>query len=299
MSVKRKNRDTVTRDAYVMLAPFLILFSFFMVIPILASIVLSFTYFDMVQFPAFVGVDNYIQLFLNDDGFIKAISNTLVFACITGPLCYIISFVVAWMISQQSRWLRTVVTFLFYAPSISGNLYVIWAYIFSGDSYGIVNGLLMQLGIISTPIQWLTDPKYVLSIIIIVQLWMSLGTGFLSFVAGLQNIDRTMYEAGEIDGVKNKWQQLFYITLPSMGPQLQFGAVMQIAASFSVSTVAVALAGFPSTDDAANTIVTHIMDYGNLRYELGYASAISVVLFFMMAVANKLLSSVIHKVAKE
>ncbi len=288
-----------TRDAFIMLAPFLLLFVFFIVAPVVISIVLGFTYFDMIQMPSFVGLDNYIQLFLNDDGFIKALSNTMVFACITGPICYLISFIVAWMISFQKRALRTLITFLFYAPSISGNMYVIWSYIFSGDSYGVINAILMQFGFISTPIQWLTDADYILSVIIVVQIWMSLGTGFLSFIAGLQNIDKTMYEAGEIDGIKNRWQQLFYITMPSMGPQLQFGAVMQIASSFSVGSIAVALVGFPSTDDAANTIVTHIMDYGNLRYELGYACAISTVLFIIMMAANALITKLLKIVTKE
>ena len=288
-----------TRDAFIMLAPFLLLFVFFIVAPVVISIVLGFTYFDMIQLPSFVGLDNYIQLFLNDDGFIKALSNTMVFACITGPICYLISFIVAWMISFQKRALRTLITFLFYAPSISGNMYVIWSYIFSGDSYGVINAILMQFGFISTPIQWLTDADYILSVIIVVQIWMSLGTGFLSFIAGLQNIDKTMYEAGEIDGIKNRWQQLFYITMPSMGPQLQFGAVMQIASSFSVGSIAVALVGFPSTDDAANTIVTHIMDYGNLRYELGYACAISTVLFIIMMAANALITKLLKIVTKE
>ena len=299
MAKHESQRRIDTRDAFVMLAPFLLLFTFFIVAPVLISIVLGFTYFDMIQVPSFVGIENYIQLFLNDDGFIKALSNTMVFACITGPVCYIISFVVAWMISFQKRALRTIVTFLFYAPSISGNMYVIWSYIFSGDAYGVINALLMQFGLISTPIQWLTDANYILSVVIIVQIWMSLGTGFLSFIAGLQNIDKTMYEAGEIDGIRNRWQQLFYITLPSMGPQLQFGAVMQIASSFSVGSIAVALVGFPSTDDAANTIVTHIMDYGNLRYELGYACAISVVLFAIMMVANGLISKALKIITKE
>ena len=288
-----------TRDAFIMLAPFLLLFVFFIVAPVVISIVLGFTYFDMIQMPSFVGLDNYIQLFLNDDGFIKALSNTMVFACITGPICYLISFIVAWMISFQKRALRTLITFLFYAPSISGNMYVIWSYIFSGDSYGVINAILMQFGFISTPIQWLTDADYILSVIIVVQIWMSLGTGFLSFIAGLQNIDKTMYEAGEIDGIKNRWQQLFYITMPSMGPQLQFGAVMQIASSFSVGSIAVALVGFPSTDDAANTIVTHIMDYGNLRYELGYACAISTVQFIIMMAANALITKLLKIVTKE
>ena len=288
------------RDAYIMLAPFLLLFGFFILLPILASLVLSFTYFDMVQTPKFIGFDNYLRMFLDDDVFLKALSNTLVFALITGPLGYIICLIFAWLINEiHGKWLRAFMTFVFYAPTISGSIYVVWTYIFSGDSYGLVNGLLRQWGLITTPIQWLTDPQYILGIIILVQIWLSLGTAFLSFIAGLKNIDRQLYEAGAIDGIRNRWQELFHITLPSMGPQLQFGAVMQIGASFSVAGVAIAIAGNPSTDNAGATIVTHIIDMGNMRYEMGYASAFSFFLFAIMLFANFILRNILKAVTKE
>lgn len=294
---KGKRRDT--RDAYLMLLPFLLLFSFFIVLPILSSIFLGFTYFDMIQMPQFLGVKNYVRMFLDDDVFLKALSNTVVFAVITGPIGYMSCFIFAWLINELPPRVRSVLTFIFYAPTISGSIYIMWTYIFSGDSYGLINGVLRNLGLINKPIQFLTDPKYVLSVIMLVQIWMSLGTAFLSFIAGLQNVDKQLYEAGAIDGIRNRWQELFYITLPSMGPQLQFGAVMQIGASFSVSQIAIALAGFPSTDNAATTIVTHIMDVGNLRYEMGYASAISVFLFAIMLFTNFLLRNILRAVTKD
>lgn len=293
----QKHRDT--RDALLMLLPFLLLFCYFIVLPILSSIGLSFTYFDMVQPPQYIGIRNYIRMFLDDDVFLKSLSNTLVFAIITGPIGYISCLLFAWLINELPRRVRSFMTLVFYAPTISGSVYVMWTFIFSGDSYGLINGALRNLGLINKPIQFLTDPKYMLVIIMIVQIWMSLGTAFLSFIAGLQNVDRQLYEAGAIDGIKNRWQELFYITLPSMGPQLQFGAVMQIGASFSVSQIAIALTGFPSTDNAGSTIVTHIMDVGTLRYEMGYGSAISVFLFAIMLFTNFVLSNILRAVTKD
>lgn len=296
---KRKISNKDTRDAYIMLLPFLLLFGFFVILPILASVFLSFSYFDMIQMPKFIGVGNYVRMFLSDDVFLKAVSNTLIFAVVTGPLGYMACLMIAWLVNDLSKTMRTFMTFVFYAPSISGSVYVIWSYIFSGDSYGFVNGWLRKLGLISQPIQFLTDPAYTLQILMIVQLWLSLGTAFLSFIAGLQNVDTQMYEAGAIDGIRNRWQELFYITLPAMGPQLKFGAVMQIGASFSVAEISIALAGFPSTDNAGTTIVTHIMDVGNTRYEMGYASAISVFLFAIMIFTNFIVRKILKAITKE
>ena len=248
-----------------------------------------------MQFPKFVGLDNYINLFLNDDIFIIAVKNTLMFAVVTGPISYFACLMLAWVVNELPPAVRTFMTFLFYAPSISGNLYLIWSYIFSGDMYGWANGILMDLGIITTPISWLSDSRYMMTIVMVVQIWMSFGTGFLSFVAGLQGIDRSMYEAGAIDGVSNRFQELIYLTLPSMGPQLMFGAVMQISASFSAGAVCMALCGNPSTDYATSTIISHITDYGTVRYEMGYASAMATLLFVVMILTNNLISKILKK----
>lgn len=283
------------RAQYLMLAPYALLFIFFTVLPVLSSIVLSFTYFNMLQMPRFVGWSNYITLFLDDEIFLIAVKNTLVFAFITGPICYMACWFFAWFINELNPKLRAFMTFVFYAPSISGNLYFIWQFIFSGDSYGLVNSTLMRFGLLDEPILWLTDTKYMLTIIILIQIWLSLGAGFLSFIAGLQGVDKSMYEAGAIDGIRNRWQELWYITLPAMGPMLMFAAVMQIASSFSVADVAIQLCGNPSTDYAAHTVVTHIMDYGNTRFEMGYASAIAVVLFAVMILTKILITKVLTK----
>lgn len=285
------------KSCYLMILPFMILFCAFIVLPIISSFVLSFTNFNMLEIPKFAGFDNYIRLFLDDDIFLIAIRNTLIFALITGPLGYIACLIFAWLINELGPRLRAILTFVFYAPSISGTLFIMWALIFSGDQYGYLNYFLSKLGIIDEPVQWLNNPDTMLIIIIIVQIWMSLGASFLAFIAGLQSIDRQLYEAAAVDGVRNRWQELFLITLPSMGPQLLFGAVMQISATFAVSSICIALAGFPSTDYAALTIVSHIMDYGTIRFELGYASALSFILFVFIIAINSVIQAVIRKYA--
>ncbi len=285
------------KSCYLMIMPFMILFFVFIVLPVISSFVLSFTNFNMLELPKFAAFNNYIRLLLDDDVFLIAIRNTFVFALITGPLGYFACLIFAWLINELGPKLRAVLTFIFYAPSISGTLFIMWAFIFSGDQYGYLNYFLNSLGIIDEPVQWLNNPNTMLIIIIIVQIWMSLGASFLAFIAGLQGVDRQLYEAAAVDGVKNRWQELFLITLPSMGPQLLFGAVMQISAAFAVSSICIALAGFPSTDYAALTIVSHIMDYGTIRFELGYASALSFVLFSVIIIINSVIQAVIKKYA--
>ncbi len=281
------------RASYMMIAPFMIAFFIFTVIPVVAAIVLSFTDFNMLQTPNFVGFENYKTLFLNDDVFIIAVKNTLIIALITGPLGYIACFIFAWFINELPNRVRAVMTVIFYAPSISGGVYTIWTYILSGDRYGVVNGILMKLGLLDSPILFLNDTDYMLTCCIIVQLWLSLGTSFLSFLAGFKTVDTTLYEAGAIDGINNRFQEIWFMTLPQMKPQLLFGAVMQISSSFACGGVMATLCGNPSVDYATHTIINHISDYGGERYELGYACAISTVLLMAMLIVNKVINKVL------
>ncbi len=286
------------KTAYFMLAPFFILFVVFTVLPVVLSMLLSLTDFNMLQMPNWKGIDNYIRLFLHDDIFMLAIQNTVIFACITGPVSYILSLLVAWFVNELPPKIRAVVTLIFYAPSISGQVYLIWKTLFSSDSYGWANATLTKLGIISQPILWFEDAEYVMPLCIVVALWTSLGTAFLSFIAGFQTVDRSMYEAAAVDGVKNRWQELWYITLPTMKPQMMFGAVLAITNSFGFGTVVDALCGFPSVDYAAHTIMHHLSDYGGSRYEIGYASAIAVVLFIIMFASNIIVKKALAKVGE-
>lgn len=286
------------KHSYILLAPYMVLFTVFTVVPVLISILLSFTYFNMLEFPRFIGWQNYTRLFLEDDIFLIAVKNTLLFAVITGPVSYIACFVFAWIINELSPKLRALMTLIFYAPSISGNVFFIWLMVFSGDRYGIANGFLIKWGFILEPIQWLKTEELILPIIIVVQLWLSLGTGFLAFIAGLQTVDKTLYEAGAVDGIRNRWQELWFVTLPSMRPQLMFGAVIQLTTAFAVADVSIALAGFPSVNYAAETIVTHLMDFGTTRFEMGYASSIATVLFMIMVGTNLMIQKLLRKVGE-
>lgn len=273
----------------------MILFVTFTVIPVILSIILSFTYFNTLQPPQWVGIDNYIRLFLDDDVFLLAVKNTFIFAAVTGPLSYALCFVLAWMINELKPIVRTILTLLFYAPSISGNAYMIWVIMFSGDMYGYLNGLLLNWGIIDQPIQWLIDTRFMMPIVVIVTLWMSLGTSFLAFIAGLQGLDPTLFEAGAIDGVRNRWQELWYITLPQMKEYLMFGAILTITNSFAAAGQITALVPYPGTDYAVHTVMQHLQDYGSIRYEMGYASTIAVVLFFAMVGAQQIVQKLLAK----
>ena len=274
------------KTAYFMVAPFLLLFVVFTVLPVILSIFLSFTDFNMLEVPGWEGLNNYTRLFLDDEIFILACQNTLIFAAITGPVSYLLSLLIAWFINELPPKIRAVVTLIFYAPSISGQVYLIWKTLFSSDAYGWANATLMDLGFITSPILWFEDASYVMGLCIVVALWTSLGTTFLSFIAGFQTIDRSMYEAAAVDGIKNRWQELWFITLPTMRPQMMFGAVLAITQSFGFGAVVDALCGFPSVDYAAHTIMHHLNDYGGQRYEVGYSSAIAVILFIIMFGSN-------------
>ena len=286
------------KTAYFMIAPFMILFFIFTIIPVALSLVLSFTSFNMLEWPKFIFMDNYITLFLDDDLFVTALKNTFIFAAVTGPASYLISYIVAWFINELPPKVRAIVTLIFYAPSIAGNVYLIWGTLFSGDAYGWVNGILLDMGIIDTPILWFQNADYVMPLIIMVALWTSLGTSFLSFIAGLQGINKSLYEAGAIDGVKNRWQELWYITLPSMKPQLMFGAILSITGSFGFGGIVTALAGNPSVDYVAYTLTHHLEEYQGNRWEVGYASAISFILFLIMIGCNVLISKLISKLGE-
>lgn len=284
------------KTCYLFVAPYMLVFLLFFVTPVIMSIGLSFTYYNVLEPPSFIGIKNYINLFFGDDVFVTGVKNTFVLAVVTGPVGYIMAFLFAWFINDLPKRIRAIAVLVFYAPTISGQVFYIFTIFFSSDAYGYVNAWLMRFGIISEPVFWLTNPKYMMTIVVLVVLWMSLGAGFLSFVAGLQNIDRSQIEAGCIDGIRNRWQELWYITLPNMKPMLLFGAVMSITQTFGIGEVTMQLCGFPSTDYAARTVVTHLFDYGAVRFDMGYASAIATLLFLTMYLCNKVIQKLLSKV---
>ncbi len=300
ISLKRRAELTL-RDMkraiplYIMIAPFMLLFFIFVVYPVLKAIWFSFTDYNVLEKANFVGLSNYQKLFLDDSTFITAIKNTFIIAVIVGPGGYIMSFLLAWMINELPHKVGTVLTVIFYAPSMAGTAVIsVFTMIFSNDSNGYLNAMLRNLGM--TPVKWLSDADYVMVVVILASLWMSMGVGFLSFVAGIKGVDEAQYEAGAIDGIRNRWQELWYVTLPNMKPQLLFGAVMTITGSLSVGSIGDSLVGFPSPNYATHTIVNHLNDYGSIRMEMGYASAIAVILFLVMIVCNGMIQKLLRKV---
>jgi len=287
------------RNAYVFLAPYILLFTAFIVVPIAIAIILSFTNFNTIQFPKFIGFLNYINLITQDEVFMqKVLPNTVVYAVIVGPGGYMLSFLLAWALSQLTKGPRTVLALIFYSPSLTSGvaMAVLWKILFSGDQTGYINSLLIRLGVITEPIIWLSDARFLLPIVIIVGLWSSMGVGFLAMLAGILNSDESLYEAAAIDGVKNRFQEMIYITIPTMKPQMLFGAVMAIVNTFQNGAISVQLAGAnPTPNYSAQLIVNHIEDYGFIRYEMGYAAAVSVALLGIVY----LFSTISKKLFKE
>ena len=300
-SKRIKYKKKLSRDDliyYLILIPFMGTFLVFNVLPVLSSIVLSFFDYDMVSTPILIAFENYTRMFTSDGVFIKVVGNTLHFAIIAGPISYIMAFLLAWMINEFKPPVRVFLTFVFYVPALVGNAYFIWQVMFSGDSYAYINNLLISFGLITEPIQWFQNTSYNFVIILIVQLWMSMGVSFLANIAGLQNVNSELYEAGAIDGIKTRWHELWYITMPSMKSILLFSAVMQIQAVFSVSDIVKTLAGYPSVNNSVDTLVSLITDVGTTRYEMGYAAALSVFLFAMILIVRYVIGGLLNLVGK-
>lgn len=287
----KSSRLKLKATPYLFVLPYFSLFILFVAIPVIIAVVLSFTNFNAIQFPDFVGIKNYIDLFLQDEIFIRyVIPNTIVFAVVVGPGGYVLSFLLAWALSQVTHLPRTIMALIIYSPSMTAGttMAVIWKVLFSGDQLGYINNILMQTGIITEPIIFLQSSDWLLPVMIIVALWSSMGVGFLSMLAGLLNIDPSLYEAAQIDGIRNRVQEMFYITIPSIKPQMLFGAIMAIVNAFKQSAIGVQLSGSnPTPNYAGQLMVNHISDYGFTRYEMGYACAVSVVLLVIIWVFSK------------
>jgi multiple sugar transport system permease protein len=283
----------------VLLSPYILLFTLFIIIPVLGAVVLSFTYFNSIQFPKFIGIDNYVKMLTNDQVLMQhVIPNTITFAVIVGVGGYILSFFLAWSLSQLTKVPRTIFAIIIYSPSLIGQvlLTTVWSVIFNGDKRGYLNYILLKFGFLDQPILWLQSDKYLLPIMILVTLWSSMGIGFLAMLAGIMNVNEELYEAAHIDGVRNRFQEIIYVTIPCASKQMLFGAVMSIVNTFTASGIGVALSGQnPTPNYAGQLLVTHLEDYGFIRYEMGYAAAISVVILIIIRLAsvgaNKLFGS--------
>jgi multiple sugar transport system permease protein len=303
LTLDRKSKFNTWLDkegrAYGFISMYALMFIIFIVVPVLLAFLLSFTSFDTIQFPKFNGLRNYIVLITQDDIFMKyVLPNTIKFAVIVGPGGYVLSFLLAWVLTQLPKLPRTIFALILYSPSMTSGvaMTVVWKTLFSGDQTGYLNSMLLGMKIIQAPIQWLQSPQYLMTIMIVVTLWSSMGVGFLAMMAGILEVNPEMYEAGSLDGISNRFQEIIYITIPSMKPQMLFGAVMAIVGTFQAGAIGVTLSGGnPTPQYAGQLIVNHVEDYGFLRYEMGYAAATSVVLLLMVLlftrVANKLFAS--------
>ena len=285
-------------SGYLMMTPYLLIFAVFTVWPVLLSLLLSFTTYNVFEAPRFLGFDNYVDLFFRDQVFLTALQNTFLISLIVGPVGYLLSLFLAWMVNEYKNPWKTLLTVVFYAPTLSTAVFTIWLIVFDGDIYGYLNSFLLGLGFITEPIQWRTDPTYMMAVVIVVQLWVSLGTSFLTLRAGFNTVDRQYYEAAALDGVRNRFQELWYVTLPMMAPHLMLSAVLSITATFTTANVATVMTGFPSVNYATHTVMHHLQDYATIRYERGYASAIATVLFLMSLLMNKLAQKVIGRLGK-
>ncbi len=283
---------------YVFMAPFMLTFLLFTVVPIVSSMVLSFFDYDMVSTPIFIGFENYIRMFTGDELFFKVLANSLKFGILVGPGGYLLAFLLAWMINEFPRPIRVLLTFIFYVPSLVGNALYIFQVMFSGDSYAYINNLLISFGFITEPIQWFQNPSYNFALIVAIQLWSSMGVSFLANIAGLQNVNTELYEAGAIDGIRTRWHELWFITMPSMKTILLFSAVMQIQTAFSMGALQTTLAGYPSVNNSLDTLVQYIGDVGTTRYEMGYAAALSVFLFAIIIIFRYLIGALLNLVGK-
>lgn len=288
----KKNR-VIKEDIHGMLfsLPYILAFLTFIVVPVFMGMILSFTYFNLLEPAKYIGLSNYITLFTSDDAFMQqVIPNTIKFAFFVGPVGYLLGFFLAWLLAQVPHKLRTVLALIIYSPSMTAGvaMSVMWKIIFSGDESGYLNAFLLNANFIDTPIQWLTNPQYLMTIMIVVTVWSSMGIGFLAMLAGVLNINQELYEAAYVDGMSNKFQEIFYITIPSMKPQMLFGAIMSLVNTFNAGAIGVQLSGQnPTPQNAGQLIVTHIDDFGFIRYDMGYAAAISVVLLIMVYIFSK------------
>ena len=296
LTKKRLMKDDVS--FYLFMTPFMLAFFLFTVIPIASSMVLSFFDYDMVSTPIFIGFENYIRMFTADDMFFTVLANSLSFGILVGPGGYLLAFLLAWMINEFPRAIRVLLTFIFYVPSLVGNALYIFQIMFSGDSYAYINNLLISFGFITEPIQWFQNPEYNFVLIVAIQLWSSMGVSFLANIAGLQNVNTELYEAGAIDGIRTRWHELWYITMPSMKTILLFSAVMQIQTAFSMGALQTTLAGYPSVNNSLDTLVQYIGDIGTTRYEMGYAAALSVFLFAIIIIFRYLIGGLLNLIGK-
>lgn len=274
------------------IAPALILFTIFVAVPVGASLFFSFTKYNVIQSPKWVGLNNYRNLILYDPRFWKAVRNTVVYVVGVVPFSISLSLLLAVAIDQKIR-LKNLYKTLFFMPAVTSvvALSVVWKWLFAGEKYGLINHFLLKLGL--QPIDWLLSPTWTLPAIMIMSIWAGLGYNMILFLAGLQAIPNSLYEAADADGA-GAMSKFWHITLPLLRPTMTYAVIMSTIASFQVFEQVYIMAGSTSAGvggvlDCALTIVAYLYDSGFQRFMMGYASAIAYLLFaavFFMTLLN-------------
>lgn len=287
---KKKFRNI---DLIFFLGPYMAVFFIFTILPVIVAYILAFTQFDSLQMPVWVGLQNYERLFLEEQYFGIALQNSFILASLSGPLNYFVAFIFAWILNEVPPKPRTVLTLLFYIPSMVGGFQFLLDLLLSQDKYGWINGWLIQLGFIDEPLQFAKMTDIMIPLAVIIMLWNALGQQFLIFISSLQGVDKSLYEAGAVDGISNRWQELYYITLPAIKGQLALNAILTITSA--VAIVAPAYFGNPTQDYRLYTLQMMVNDYTS-RLELGYVTAMSSIMFVISLTVNKIVQYLIGKI---
>jgi putative chitobiose transport system permease protein len=260
---------------YLFLAPAVALIGVFVVYPILAVFYYSFTDYDIVRPPVWVGLQNF-QRILGDETFWLALTHSLIYLIVT-PTLIALSICLAIVVNRKLRGIQ-IYRALYFVPAVSGSIAIglSWRWLF--DRNGIINGVLQSLGVINTPIQWLAEPGLVLPIAMLLTIWAGIGYYSVIFLAGLQNIPEELYDAARIDGC-NDLQKHWHVSLPGLRPQIVFVAVISSLAALKVFDEIYVLTG--RTGGILDSGVTMVFYLWRQAFQLnhaGYAAAVAIVL---------------------
>ncbi len=275
-----KQREALT--GWLFVSPALIGFGIFTFGAILYSLYLSFTDYDMFGIPEWVGLENYIKAFTNDEYFYQYFGNTFYFAIVLVPVVLVISLFLAILINKKVGKLTKAYRVALFLPSITSTVAVsmVWLWIFNPDM-GILNNFLTAIGFHNPPM-WLSDPEWSKPALIIMRVWQMSGYYMLLFLAGLQTIPETLYEAAEVDGASS-WQRFTRITVPMLSNTTFVVVILLIIESFNMfESIFVMTEGGPL--GSTSTIMYYIYEQGFMSYNMGYASALAWIFFALILV---------------
>jgi multiple sugar transport system permease protein len=264
--------------AFLCISPWLIGFIVFTAYPLIMSAYYSFTFYPILDSPTWAGLENYRQL-LDDELFWKSLRVTAIYCFFAVPGGVIVGYAIALLLNQKVRWLRTWRT-IYFLPSLVPAIAAafLWSWIFNGQ-YGLVNGALAKIGIQGPA--WFASETWVLPAFIIMTLWGA-GGGMILYLAALQQVPSSLYDAAEVDGA-NAWQRLYHISLPMTSPVILFNFITGMIASFQIFT-----AGYIITDGGPNNAslfyILYLYRTGWQGFQMGYASALAWVLVLLMTV---------------